>query len=77
MHSYCYCSSTRLPLSLNIVQAGSEYEILERLGDFGLGEKHGQAVYRGALRNMELHQEWLEEGREQLGIEREQEPVTH
>jgi hypothetical protein len=70
-------SSSRLSLSLNTVQAGSQNEILERLGDFGLGEEHGQAVYRGALLNMELHREWLEEELERLAIERECEPAIH
>jgi hypothetical protein len=58
-------------------KAGSENEILKRLGDFGLSEEHRQAVYRGALRNMELHREWLEEERERLDIKREWEPVNH
>jgi hypothetical protein len=59
------------------VQAGSENEVLERLGDFGLGKEHGRAVYRGALLNIELHREWLEEERERLAIERDWEPATH
>jgi hypothetical protein len=50
------------------VQAGSEKEIYDSLGDFGLCEEHGQVVYRGSLRNIALHQEWLG-GR--LGIERD------
>jgi hypothetical protein len=59
------------------MQAGSKNEVLERLGDFGLGEEHGQAVYRGELQNMELHREWLEEERERLAIEWEWDPATH
>ena len=59
------------------VQAGSENEIVGCLGDFGLGKEHGQAVYRSALQNVELHREWLEEERKRLAMEWEWEPATH
>jgi hypothetical protein len=57
-----------------ILHAGSDNEVLDRLGDFGLGGDHAEIFFGRTLARAELHLEWLRE-RQVIEQERERQNV--